>query len=240
VVAWAVFLAALLLAVNVPALLGGPSRTEIDIGGPLSLLGFLASLFDILSLAVATLALSSVVWTYYSITKGIHRFSQARWELRPYYEDPFLGLRPIGSLALTLASVYFGFIALILLSVFASPGTPTVADFLGVGGFLFGLIAFGVVLFFFPLRRLHWRMLAEKRNARSAMLPKLRAVLENPSNPSSGAYAGEVLRVDMLDRKVAGIAVWPYDVGILGRLSVIAASVTAILISRIVALIFHI
>jgi len=36
------------------------------------------------------------------------------------------------------------------------------------------------------------------------------------------------------------MALWPYDVGILGRLSVIAASVTAILISRIIALVFHI
>jgi len=36
------------------------------------------------------------------------------------------------------------------------------------------------------------------------------------------------------------MALWPYDVGILGRLSVIAVSVTAILISRILALVFHI
>jgi len=34
--------------------------------------------------------------------------------------------------------------------------------------------------------------------------------------------------------------VWPYDVGILGRLSAITLSVVAILISRIIATIFHI
>ena len=36
------------------------------------------------------------------------------------------------------------------------------------------------------------------------------------------------------------MATWPFDVGIVGRLSVIAISVTAILISRIIALILHI
>jgi hypothetical protein len=240
VIAWVAFLAALLFALNVAAFLGGSSGISVSFGGPFSALEFFASIFDTLSLAVATLALSSVVWTYYTITMGIHRFSQAPWELRPYYEDPFLGLRPIGSLALTLASVYFGFIALLLLSVLTSEKPPRLEDVLGVGGFLFGLILLGVSLFFLPLTRLHQRMVAEKRKARIALLPQLRALFEEPSNPSSGDDLGRVFRVDMLDRKVAHMAVWPYDIGILGRLSVIAASVTAILISRILALLFHI
>jgi hypothetical protein len=49
-----------------------------------------------------------------------------------------------------------------------------------------------------------------------------------------------MFRLDMMDRRVSSMAVWPFDVGILGRLSAIALSVIAILISRIVALIFHI
>lgn len=239
-VAWVAFLALLLLAVNVSTLMGAPSRISINPAGPFSLLEFVASLVDIASLAVATLALSSVVWTYYTITMGIHRFSQAPLELRPYYEDRFLGLKPIGSLALSLASVYFGFIALLLVSVLTSSDTPQLGDLLGVGSFLFGLIAFGVFLFFLPLTRLHRRMLTEKRRARADLVPRLRAVFEGGSNPGSRDDLGHVFRVDMLDRKVAEMALWPYDIGILGRLSVIAASVTAILISRILAIVFHI
>src|SRR5439155_1467128 len=79
---------------------------------------------DVVSLAVISLALSSVVWTYWSLSKGMLRFSSAPLELRPYYEDPFLGLRPIGSLALSLATVYFGFIALFMLSLLTSSSTP--------------------------------------------------------------------------------------------------------------------
>jgi hypothetical protein len=239
-IAWIAFLAALLFAVNVGALFGGPPGISVSVEGEFSALEFLAFVFDVLTLSAATLALSSVVWTYYTITMGIHQFSQAPMELQPYYEDPFLGLKPIGSLALTLASVYFGFIALLLLSAIGPADDLRVENILGVGGFLFGLILFGIYLFFLPLMRLHRRMVDEKRRAKSALRPKLRVLLEESPNPSSGDDLGRVLRVDMLDRKVAAMALWPYDIGILGRLSVIAASVTAILISRIIALIFHI
>src|SRR5205807_7777462 len=111
-------------ALNVAIVFGGSSTFRFNTSGPFSLLEFLATIVDIVSLAVVTLALSSVVWTYWSISKGMRRFSEAPLELRPYYEDPFLGLKPVGSLALSLATVYFGFIALFLLAVLTSPSTP--------------------------------------------------------------------------------------------------------------------
>ncbi len=239
VATWIVFLAALLAAFNVAVAFGGSSTFRFNTGGPFSLLEFLATIVDIVSLAVVTLALSSVVWTYWSISTGMRRFSGVPLELRPYYEDPFLGLKPVGSLALSLATVYFGFIALFLLAVLTSPSTPTFGDLVGVGGFLFALIFLGVLLFFVPLTKLHRRMMAEQRTARAALNPQLRMLFQESPNRSS-EDVGHVLRVDLMDRKVAAMALWPYDVGILGRLSVIAVSVTAILISRIIALVFHI
>ena len=239
VATWIVFLAALLLAFNVAIVFGGSSTFRFNAGGPFSILEFLATIVDIVSLAVVTLALSSVVWTYWSISKGMRRFSEAPLELRPYYEDPFLGLKPVGSLALSLASVYFGFIALFLLALLTSPSTPMIGDLVGVGGFLFALIFLGVLLFFLPLAKLHRRMMAEKKGARAALNPQLRMLFQESPDRSSDDV-GYLLRVDLMDRKVAAMALWPYDVGILGRLSVIAVSVTAILISRILALFFHI
>ena len=239
VATWIVFLAALLLAFNVAIVFGGSSTFRFNTGGTFSILEFLATIVDIVSLAVVTLALSSVVWTYWSISKGMRRFSGAPLELRPYYEDPFLGLKPVGSLALSLASVYFGFIALFLLALLTSPSTPMIGDLVGVGGFLFALIFLGVLLFFLPLAKLHRRMMAEKKGARAALNPQLRMLFQESPNRSSDDV-GYLLRVDLMDRKVAAMALWPYDVGILGRLSVIAVSVTAILISRILALFFHI
>lgn len=239
VATWIVFLAALLLALSVPVAFGGPSPFRFNTDSAFSLLEFFATIVDVVGLAVISLALSSVVWTYWSLSRGMVRFSSAPLELRPYYEDSFLGLRPVGSLALSLATVYFGFIALFVLSLLTSSSIPEIGDIVGVGGFLFGLILLGLFLFFLPLTKLHGRMAAEKKIARAALNPKLRMLFQESPNPSSSDVA-QVLRLDWMDRKVAGMALWPYDIGILGRLSVIAASVTAILISRILALLFHI
>jgi hypothetical protein len=239
VVAWMLFLVALLAAVSVPAILGtGPSPFVFNAGAGTDL-EFVAGIYGIVSLAVATLALSSVVWTFWSISRGIHRFGRAPLDLRPYYEDPFLGLKPLGALSLALAFSYFGFIGLFLLVLSASPGTPTTADVVGVGGFLSGLVLLGLVLFFLPLRGLHRRMADQKREEIVRLRPKLSPIYEDGAGRTLQDVA-HLVRVDMMDRKVAAMAIWPYDVGILGRLSAITLSVTAILISRIIALVFHI
>jgi hypothetical protein len=238
-VTWGLFLVALLVALNAGAIAGGPSNIVFNFDSRFSPLEFAATVFDIVSLAAVTLALSSVVWTYFGISRGIRRFGSAALQLQPYYEDAFLGLKPVGSLALSLATVYFGFIALFLVAVVSGGGTPAPAEIVGVGGFLFGLIVLGILFFFVPLTNLHQRMMGEKRAARSALNPKLRTILQD-LHGAGPADSSQTLRTDLMDRKVSGMAVWPYDVGILGRLSVIAASVTAILVSRIIALIFHI
>jgi len=240
VLAWISFLAALLLAFNVSAFLGGQSTIVLNLDPGFSLLDLFAGIFDVVSLAVVTLALSSVVWTYWSISTGIRRFSSAPLALRPYYEDAFLGLKPVGALALSMASVYFGFIALLVIAVLASPSTPTTGDILGVGGFLFGLILLGLLLFFVPLSAAHGRMVAERRAERLRLSPILGTLFQDPTRTSSITDPGHVLRLDMMDRKVSSMATWPFDIGIVGRLSVIAISVTAILISRIIALMLHI
>gem|GEM_PF-2465522 len=240
IVAWFLFLVALLVAVNAAAILGtGPSPFVFN-AGPGSGLEFAASMYDILSLAVATLALSSVVWTFWSISIGIHRFGGVPLALRPYYEDAFLGLKPLGALSLSLALGYFVFIGLFLLAVTGSPSTPELADILGVGGFLTGLVLLGLVLFFLPLRRLHQRMLRQKQEESARLRPKLAPVFEEGGGSHAAQDVGHLFRLEMMDRKVSAMAVWPYDVGILGRLSAITLSVVAILISRIIAYIFHI
>jgi len=124
--------------------------------------------------------------------------------------------------------------------VTGSPSTPELADILGVGGFLSGLVLLGLVLFFLPLRRLHQRMLHQKQQEVARLRPKLAPVFEDGAGSHAPHDVGHLFRVDMMDRKVSAMAVWPYDVGILGRLSAITLSVVAILISRIIAFIFHI
>ena len=235
-VAWVLFLAGLLLAVNVSAILGAGPSTIVFGGGPSSVLEFVAGVYDIISLGVVTLGLSSVVWTYWTISRGIHRFGGEPLSLRPYYEDSFLGLKPVGSLALALASAYFGFLALFALVLAASPSSPSAGDLIGVGGFLAGLILLGLALFFLPLRRLHRQMIQRKHFEGGRLQERLAPVFHEHAQDSAPKDIGHLFRLDMMDRKVSSMALWPFDIRILGRLSVIALSVTAILISRIVAL----
>src|SRR2546426_11338608 len=149
------------------------------------------------------------------------------------------GLKPLGALSLSLALGYFVFIGLFLLAVTGSPSTPTPADILGVGGFLNGLVLLGLVLFFLPLRRLHQRMLHQKQQESARLRPKLKPVFEEGAGSHAPQDVGHLFQVDMMDRKESAMAVLPYDVGILGRLSAITLSIVAILLSRILAFIFH-
>lgn len=240
VATWILFLIALIVALNTAAIMGtGRPTIEFHVGGEFSLPEFLAAIYDIVAIALATLALSSVVWTYWSISAGIRRFGLAPLELRPYHEDSFLGLRPVGSLALSLATVYFAFIGLLALVLATSPNTPTIGDLVGVGGFLFGLVLLGLALFFVPLNRLHRRMLMEKQVEKGGLGPKLRAIFQDSEEAGPDRDLASMFRLDMMDRKIAAMATWPFDIGILGRLSVIAVSVTAILIARIIAFLLH-
>src|SRR5207247_7358655 len=156
-----------------------------------------AGVYDLASYAVATLALSSVVWTYWSISRGIHRLGAVPLVLRPYFEDAFLGLKPVGSLALSLASAYFAFIALFLLILAAAPSTPAPGDIVGVGGFLSGLIALGLLLFFVPLRRLHHRMVRAKALEAGRLKEKLAPVFQEPAPASLPKDIGHLFHLDM-------------------------------------------
>ena len=239
-ITWPLFLGALLLASNTSALLGTGASTITIRGGPGGAFEFFAAIYDVASLAVATLGLSSVLWAYWSISRGIHRLGGIPLELRPYYEDAFLGLKPVGSLALSLATAYFVFIGLFGVGLAVSPSSPSPGDIIGLGGFLSGLILMGLALFFLPLRRLHNQMILRKQAEVGRLREKLAPVFQEPANPSSPKDIGHLFRLDMMDRKVTSMAVWPFDLRILGKLSVIALSVTAILISRIVAFILKI
>lgn len=236
-ITWSVFLALLLLALSVPALMGtGPSLVQLGEGSDPTGLGDAASIFSIVSFAAITLALSSVVWSYWSVSTGIRRFGGSALGLRPYYEDGFLGLRPVGTLSLSLAIAYFTFIGLFLAALLASPTPPTVADLAGMGSLLMGLVLLGLLLFFLPMKTLHERMTVEKQVARERLTRELAPWFRESSAGDPPGDVREMLRLDLMERKVSAMALWPFDTAILGRLSVIAFSVTAILISRIVAL----
>ena len=201
---------------------------------------FVASLTIFLSTA---LVLSSLFWVYYSILKGIRDLGASRLNLLPPYRDSFLGLKPVGSLALSLAAAYFGFEVVFLLTTIFAP--PSILDLITVGAVLVGLVVIGILAFFLPLRRLHRRMMLEKGLAREKLAKRFVPIMDD-SATLTGVDKGvehealEVLKVDLMDRKVSSIATWPFDLPILGKLTIIVLSVTAGCLTRFVILFLHI
>ncbi len=197
-----------------------------------------------LAFAFYGLGLSSSAWAYYSLLRGIHLSGSQPLKLRPYYSDRFLGLRPVGSLALSLALAYFGMVGLLIVILAVGPST-SIADVIGVYGLLGALTVLGLVMFFLPLRRLHIRMLEQKTLETRRLAERFEPLFKeaSPDNPTGDRAQSMILdslRLEIVDRKVSSMATWPFDFRVLGKLSVVILSVTAALIVRVIFLVLRV
>jgi len=176
---------------------------------------------------------ASAYWLYFISLLGIHKMGRLTIGFVPFYRDRTLGLRPVGSLAFSLAMSYFAFAGLILLLNLFAPNDPA------LWGFQASTLLFGVAMFFLPMRRLHHRMLEQKRLEREKLDRELEEAFARPGTDSPDDTR-RILRLDIMKRELAATATWPYDVSILSKLTVISLSLTAILLSRIVAALLRI
>jgi len=189
---------------------------------------------------------TTLVWVYYSAIYGLWTLGRGPLALRPYYEDPMRGLRPFGSLSLSLSLVYFAVIALLNLALATGPG-PAFQYLVG------GLVALvpGVVFFLFPLHGVHRHMVRERDrligDARRRVADHVRIeTAEYARNPTGGsetllasidvrlARMTDSLEADLAKREASALPTWPFDTSMIGRLVVIVLSVTAALISRFI------
>ena len=104
---------------------------------------------------------AQVIWNYVATVWGVHRIGRDALRLRPAFEDPMLGLRPLGSLSLGATFYFFGALAIIMAEVTLSPDPVRPAYLV----FLIVLVLFGAGLLFLPLVSIHRLMVAEKRRA---------------------------------------------------------------------------
>jgi len=235
VAAWVIFYVLILVFFSIlPPFLAGP------VGQPVAmpedpLVELLAQIRGLVFVGVVALALSSLVWVYLGTLRGIARIEAATLKLRSCYEDRMLGLRPMGSLALSMAAAYFGFLAffLLVLAVWLDPSSRAAA--LGFG-FVGGLILLGVLMFFWPLVKLHRRMLQQKTTEHEQLGRIFDQMVSNPNELDSIGDLARLFRTDVMRREVARVATWPFDTGILGRLSIIVLSVTAAVITQYIVL----
>lgn len=216
----AAFLSVLLLVVSLISL---PNQIQHG-SGPISF-GLVLVSFPFVYLAYGTF-----VWVYASSVKCLGDLGNQPVKLSEFYEDAHLGMKPLGSLSLSLAAVYFVGLTLVFFSFLSIPLPLEFA----VGILLLG----GLVLFFLPLNVIH-RKMKEKKRAESEKLKhhykQLAGSVGDPLQVMADAKnMRRLLAVDIIDRQVASIPEWPFDLRTLTWLSAIVLTVVASIVARYV------
>jgi hypothetical protein len=210
-----------------------------------SILGPFGYLDFILSNIVTILTFATFVWIYFSSVWGLHRLGKTPLNIKSFYHDRMMGLRPVGSLSLALAFAFFlGFAILFLLSFIIPPATATQAYV--AFAFLAIPIVFGIAMFFLPVNGLHLQMARVKQQEQERLGSLLAKSMGNnaTNDPNDSrldsakliADLKSVIVLEIAERRVSSIPTWPFDTGVLGRLFAIVLSVTAIVLSKYVTI----
>ena len=182
---------------------------------------------------ILSLVFGTFIWVYFRSLWGLYKFGKEPLKLRPHDEDPMLGVRPIGSILLSLFLSYIlviGFFGLDLV-LFPDPVfLSLVLVFALLGGFMF----------FLPLNSMHKKMLAEKQGG-TKRLDQALSLASRGSENGGDQKAEDLLRsirdiqVLQMQRKILSSApTWPFDTGILGRFAAVILTVIGILLSRVI------
>jgi hypothetical protein len=176
------------------------------------------------------------VWGYSMI--GIYRIGKLPMTLRPFTKDRILGLRPFASTSFRLTAIYYLWISLQV--------TVDALSF-GLSPLIFvrdaALILFGFGLFFLPLINVRKKLLQTKADEMSWIAERYTKVMEriraNGGAPLDESVQRELLSLDKIEKDVRSIRSWPFDTSALAKLLTIVLSVTAILLSKVVASLFR-
>ncbi|MCJ2519522.1 MAG: hypothetical protein LN412_01050, partial [Candidatus Thermoplasmatota archaeon] len=172
------------------------------------------------------------VWMYSLYTN----FKIARLELtlKPFTEDRSLGFNPLGRFSLELTGLDMLPLALVL-----APNVLGGLLSLPILRLFMALSLLGLVFFFLPLLPLRQKLLQAKGELLSWIGPRYTPVFERIDSGTEGrisqAFANELMAIEKIQRDVQRIHTWPFDTGVVVRISVIVFSVTAIVSARIIA-----
>jgi hypothetical protein len=170
----------------------------------------------------------TAVWIYLTVQIGLGRLGRGKLTLQAYQGDRSLGLLPVGRLAFTAFWMLLGVVGpLVLTNASDIPGA--------VVGIV--VLAAGVGLFFWSLRRLHRQMIAvrerELEMARSLYMQTYQQVRDQPTLEVLARQASLLKAAEELERRGERILVWPFDEATFARVVAIATSVTAGIIARL-------
>ena len=159
--------------------------------------------------------------------------------LKSSSEDRMLGLRPLGSISLSLAFAYFAVVFLGGVTLVILPFGFSDIALLAI------FVAVGAIMFFLPLNSVHKKMQTAKRLEQSSIREQFNQIVKNSDEKDRGDPQGALFRIEkllaiqMLDQKASATATWPLDTSILSRFTAIILSVVAILVARFSGNVLH-
>ena len=189
--------------------------------------------------------LATFVYVYSYSMYTIYRMGNLPLRLKTFTEDRTLGLRPFGAVSLRLTLVYLAGVILAMASTTLQPGgvglTGSAADYL-VSAFV-GLACASLILFVLPLVGLHRKLVRAKRAELGWLEPRRTKIVQMMRGSSVERFDMNLLneynRIGQVERDVQQVHSWPLDVSILARLLAVILSITAIVLSRVIANTFH-
>jgi len=186
---------------------------------------------------------TTFVWVYLGSIRGLHTLGQKPLMLKSFDKDKMLGVKPIGSLSLSLTFTYFGAASILaLLPIVLSPDIPSLSYVVVVAT----LILVGILFFFLPLNTIHKKMLEVKEGEQKLLHSELSKVIQdtsdsNKENVESTVDIKEslnrlisVLKVEVMKDEVKVIPTWPIDMQILNRLLAMALSILGIILANFI------
>lgn len=197
------------------------------------------------TLSFPLLVLAQVPWVYPSFFLGYflwvwaygmfktYKLANSELKLEPFAGDRALGLKPFASASLSLTAVYMIFVA-----QFVFPLILIGYASLGFLMFYLTLFSLGLVFFILPLRILHKRLLQARSEELAWINQRYKQVMERIRSSSGDGIdsgtAGEITAIKEIQRDAQQIQKWPFDSGIVVRLTAIMLSAMAIILSRLV------
>lgn len=183
-------------------------------------------------------------WVYFGSIYGLYELGQKPLRLKPSTEDKMLGVRPFGDLSLSMSTVYFSaMVILIMIGIASTIGSPIIG-FVAFVPLLMAFIVVGVVFFISPLYTVHTKMIEQKEIERAELRKQAYKGVEGKTEPGTRDTVVDMQRklnnltslvtLEMAEKNLDSVPNWPIDTSILNRFATIIVMVTAIVLANLI------
>ncbi len=193
--------------------------------------------FSLISDSMSALIIGTGLWEYLYGQWGLRKFGATEITLKPYYEDRMLGLRPLGSIAVSMGLAFFSQAGIALV------GSSVAGDPVNMG-VLVCLLALGVAMLYLPLAGIHRKMAMQKRAELMALQNQVGDVLgkggfEKGDVESELGGIGKLLRVHVARDEISSVPTWPFDTRAVERLTALMIAIITVVLARIAQIGLH-